>query len=219
MMPSSPARLRDAPGRTDSPGARAAIAPGVLEALMEAAQQGDARAYERLLRAIQPLLRGVARRRIADAAEAEDAVQDTLLTVHRLLHAYDPSRPIRPWLVAICERRCVDRLRRGAPHRRRETSLDLFRETLAAPSRAQAGLNEGETRVAAQEVRQAVAALPSSQRTALLLAKLDDLPLAEAAARSGLTVGALKVATHRALRSLRKRLGTGEADEAAALPA
>jgi RNA polymerase sigma-70 factor (ECF subfamily) len=40
----------------------------------------------------------------------------------------------------------------------------------------------------------------------LALAKLEDLPLAEASARSGLSVGALKVATHRAVRSLRGRL-------------
>ena len=37
--------------------------------------------------------------------------------------------------------------------------------------------------------------------------KLEDLPLAEASARSGMSVGALKVATHRAVKALRKRLG------------
>ena len=37
--------------------------------------------------------------------------------------------------------------------------------------------------------------------------ELDDLPLAEASARSGMSVGALKVATHRAMKALRKRLG------------
>jgi len=52
-----------------------------------------------------------------------------------------------------------------------------------------------------------VAELPESQRTALRLAKLEDMPLAEASRRSGLSVGALKVATHRALKTLRRRLG------------
>ena len=45
------------------------------------------------------------------------------------------------------------------------------------------------------------------QRTALNLTKLEDLSLAEASHRSGMTVGALKVATHRAIRSLRLILG------------
>lgn len=169
---------------------------------MVAAQAGDARAYDALLRAALPLLRGVARRRIRDPAEAEDAVQDALLTIHQLRHAYDPSRPIRPWMIAICERRAIDRLRRSGRRQGRETPIDDFGETLATPE-----ANQGEAKVAAAELRAAVAELPQAQRTALGLAKLEDLPLAEASARSGMSVGALKVATHRAVKALRRRLG------------
>ena len=50
------------------------------------------------------------------------------------------------------------------------------------------------------------------RRTALALAKLQDLPLAEASRRSGMSVGALKVATHRAVKTLRRRLGAEELD-------
>ena len=172
---------------------------------MVAAQAGDARAYDSLLRAALPLLRSVARRRIRDAAEAEDAVQDAMLTIHQLRHAYDPTRPIRPWMTAICERRAIDRLRRSGRRQGRETPIDDFGETLASP-----GANQGEARVASAELRAAVAELPQAQRTALGLAKLEDLPLAEASARSGMSVGALKVATHRAVKALRKRLGVEE---------
>lgn len=169
---------------------------------MAAAQAGDAAAYERLLRAILPLLRAIARRRIQDVAEAEDAVQDALLTIHQLRHSFDPRRPLRPWIGAIAERRAVDRLRRHGRRGGRESPLDDYRETLAAPA-----ANAGEQRVAAAELRAAVAELPHAQRTALVLAKLEDLPLAEASARSGMSVGALKVATHRAVKALRRRLG------------
>jgi RNA polymerase sigma-70 factor (ECF subfamily) len=183
---------------------------GIWEAWMAAAQAGDARAYDALLRAALPLLRGVARRRILDAHEAEDAVQDTLLTVHRLRHTYDSARPLRPWLVAICDRRCVDHLRRRGRRQGRETPIEAFGDTLAAPPSGREG---GEARIAAAELRAAVAELPESQRTALRLAKLEDLPLAEASARSGLSVGALKVATHRAVRALRRRLGVEEGEK------
>ncbi len=175
---------------------------GRWEALMVAAQAGDARAYDLLLRDCLPLLRGIARRRIADPHEAEDAVQDTLLTVHRMLATYDPSRPLRPWLIAITERRCVDRLRRRGRGAGRETPIDDHAETLAAPA-----TETGEDRIAGRQLREAVAELPESQRTALRLAKLEDLPLADAAAKSGLSVGALKVATNRALKTLRRRFG------------
>lgn len=176
-------------------------------ALMVAAQGGDARAYDALLREVAPFLRAVARRRIADRAEAEDAVQDALLTLHALRHAYDPARPFRPWLAAIAERRAVDRLRsRGRTAGRESVALDDLPESAAAQEAT------AERGIAARQLRAAVADLPDSQRTALRLAKLEDLPLAEASRRSGLSVGALKVATHRALATLRQRLGARAPD-------
>ena len=51
--------------------------------MMAAAQAGDARAHEALLCECLPLPRAVCRARLRDATEADDAVQDTLLTVHR----------------------------------------------------------------------------------------------------------------------------------------
>ncbi|MBP0463541.1 sigma-70 family RNA polymerase sigma factor [Roseomonas sp. PWR1] len=188
--------------RADRAGGRVAIDGGAWDGWLAAAQAGDRRAYDRLLRDCLPLLRAIARRRIRDAAEAEDAVQDTLLTIHRMLATYDPSRPARPWIAAIAERRCIDRLRRHGRGAGRESPIEDHAATLAAP----AG-ETGEDRIAGRQLREAVAELPESQRTALRLAKLEDLPLAEAAARSGLSVGALKVATHRALKTLRRRFG------------
>lgn len=183
------------------------------EAWMAAAVGGDARAYDRLLRAILPLLRGIAHRRIHDRAEAEDAVQDTLLTIHRLRHSYDPARPLRPWLIALCERRCIDRLRRRGRITARHVALeDYDGPGLAAPPVAEAA-------VAAAQIRTAIEALSPTQRKALTLAKLQDLPLAEASAASGLSVAALKVATHRAVHTLRKRLGVVLEDRAAVSPA
>lgn len=173
---------------------------------MAAAQAGDARAYDRLLRAILPLLRAIARRRIANPAEAEDAVQDALLTIHTLRDSYDPARPIRPWLAAIAERRAIDRLRRHGRRGGRETPIDPWTETLAAPA-----TNTAEENLDAADLRRAIATLPPAQRSALRLAKLEDLSLAEASARSGMSVGALKVATHRAIRTLRRRFAEKDA--------
>ena len=55
-------------------------------------------------------------------------------------------------------------------------------------------------------LRQAMDALPRGQREAIELIKLQGLSLKEAAAATGSTVGALKVATHRALAALRVML-------------
>jgi RNA polymerase sigma-70 factor (ECF subfamily) len=175
-------------------------------ALMAAAQDGDRRAYERLLREIVPFLRGVARRRLRGEADVEDAVQDALLTIHQIRHTYDPSRPIRPWLGAIAERRALDRLRSVSRRAGREEELtDLHHETLQGSS-----TNEGESRLQARDVRAAVADLPPGQRQAIELLKLQELSLAEASTRTGQSVTSLKVATHRAILALRRRIGGDE---------
>ena len=174
--------------------------------LMAAAQAGDRRAYEDLLRECLPLLRQICRARLRDATEAEDAVQDTLLTIHRARASYDASRPFRPWLVAITERRALDRIRARGRRSGREAALDLAAELPAPTGSADAALDADR---ASAKLRDAVQELPESQRTALGLPKLQDLTLQEASARSGMSVGAIKVATHRAVQTLRRRM-TGQ---------
>ncbi len=167
--------------------------------LMAAAQGGDARAYAALLQECLPLLRAICRARLRDPAEVEDAVQDALLTLHRVRHTYDPARPFRPWISAIAERRALDRVRSRGRRGARETEIEAA-AAIGTPA-------EAEERMAAGQLRDAVGELPVAQRTALQLTKIEQLSLQEASARSGMSVGALKVATHRALQSLRRRLG------------
>ena len=172
--------------------------------MMVAAQAGDARAYDTLLRECLPLLRAICRRRLGSAADVEDAVQDALLTIHRVRHTYDPARPLGPWLVAIADRRALDRRRSLGRAARGQVDIDTAREMAATLPDADA---EMDLRRASARLLRAVEDLPLAQRTALSLTKIHDLSLAEASSRSGMTVGALKVATHRALGSLRRRFG------------
>ncbi len=169
--------------------------------LMARGQGGDRDAYRRLLEDIAPYLRSLAARRLWNPSDVEDAVQDVLLTIHSIRHTYDPDRPFGPWLVAIANRRIIDRGRRQARLRSRETELKPEYETFAGPL-----ANLPEEKEEKRALRKAVEALPSGQRQAIRLLKLEEMSLREAAAASGLSVAALKVATHRALRNLRKML-------------
>jgi RNA polymerase sigma factor (sigma-70 family) len=170
---------------------------------MVAAQDGDRRAYERLLREIAPFVRTIARRRHGTADRAEEVVQDVLLTIHRIRHTYDPSRPFCHWAAMIAQRRSIDVLRRRTRRDSREISDPVAYETFADPA-ANRGL---EVHAATEGLSEAVASLPPQQREAIELLKLREMSLAEASARSGRSVAALKVNVHRAIKSLRKRLG------------
>ena len=63
-----------------------------------------------------------------------------------------------------------------------------------------------ETTGASPALREAMATLSPGQRDAIELLKLRELSLKEAAEATGLSVGALKVATHRAMAALRRKL-------------
>ncbi|GAC1525577.1 MAG: sigma-70 family RNA polymerase sigma factor [Collimonas sp.] len=186
-----------------NPAAQDTRADGTLDwsIYMARAQEGDVGAYRRLLVEITPYLRGLAIRRIAQRSDAEDTVQDILLTIHTVRHTYDPARPFGPWLVAIASRRIIDGLRRQGRHHAHETPLDQEYETLSAHA---ANLQEGAAD--ASMLRAAVARLPVGQRDAIQMLKLEEMSLKEAAASSGMSVAALKTATHRALKSLRKMI-------------
>lgn len=170
-------------------------------ALMGRAQDGDADAYRRLLGEIAPFLRALAARAHRDSADVEDCVQDALLAVHAARHTYDPRRPFGPWLVAIANRRITDRLRRQGRVRAREIGLEEALESAAAPQREP---------IDRPALSGAIASLPASQREAIVLLKLREMSLKEAAAMSGMTIPSLKVATHRAIRNLRKLMGVAE---------
>ena len=169
---------------------------------MVAAQQGDTLAYERLLGAIAAALRPPLRRRLPTPDDAEDVVQEVLLTVHRVRHTYDPARPFLPWLAAITQRRTIDHLRRHGRLGRHETLDEEAVVTFADP-RANGETDADDARV---EVAGLLRSLPSGQRQAIELLKLQELSVREAASRSGESETALKVAVHRALKTLRARL-------------
>ena len=177
--------------------------------LMARAQDGDRAAYRLLLEDLTPYLRSIAGRCFKQPSDIEDVVQDVMLTVHMVRHAYDPNRPFGPWLLAIANRRMIDRLRRQARQKAREIALSIEHETFSA-----APANHNEANFDAIVLGEAIERLPPEQRQAIKMLKLNEMSLKEAAMTSGRSIAGLKVATHRAMKSLRKMLGQrNERDE------
>lgn len=183
--------------------------------LMARTQAGDQGAYQRLLEEITPYLRSLCRRFMGHDEEVEDVVQDILLTLHSIRHTYRPARPFKPWLVTIARRRIVDWIRQ---HSRR-----LHREDHSANGAANAGDPVGRLEDQtgeqpddafmrehlARQIHRAVAALPPHQREAITLVRLPGLTLEEAAEATLKSTGALKIACHRALKSLHMAFNAG----------
>jgi RNA polymerase sigma-70 factor (ECF subfamily) len=164
--------------------------------LMALAQAGDQQAYTRLLKALVPVIRTLARRQIADEVLVDDVIQDVLLTVHRVRHTYDPSAPFLPWLMAIAHARTVDALRKRGRHWQREVESEDGSLLIASSEPSQAP----------EELSALLNQLPDRQRQVIEHVHLREMSLAETATRNNLTVSAVKSLLHRALNNLR-RLG------------
>ncbi len=173
-------------------------------AWMLLAQDGDRAAYHALLKAISPYVRAITRRYLGRGEDAEDAVQDVLMIVHGIRHTYERGRPFKPWLSTLATRRCIDLLRRRSHRMRHELESETGQDESAD---AGAGPEENAHRDAESgQLHRAVAALPERQREAIRLLRLNELSLGEASAQSDQSVGSLKVACHRAIRSLHSAL-------------
>jgi RNA polymerase sigma factor (sigma-70 family) len=175
-----------------------------LVALMSRVQAGDSDAYEALLDDLVPRIRSLVQRRrgFVGSEEVDDLVQDILLSVHAARATYDPKRPFLPWLLSIARNRLADAARRYARRSAHEVLVDEIDVTFRSDEAN--SLTEGYRDP--QALKRAIGALPGGQRTAIEFLKLQGMSLREAANASGTSIGALKVATHRAMSALRKML-------------
>ena len=160
-----------------------------LARLMALAQQGDRVAYRTVLEQCQRWLARYFARRIAPS-QVDDLVQETLVSLHRKLATYDPSRPFLPWLAAIARYRWVDQLRRT--YRADEVELP---DDIAAGS--------GEDDIASRiSLDRLLGLLPPKQAQVIRLVKIDGYSIVEASAITGQSEPLVKVNIHRGLKKL-----------------
>ena len=162
-----------------------------LARLAALAQRGDRQAYAAMLAACRSWLLRYYRRKVC-AEQIDDLVQETLLSVHRKLASYDPSRPVIPWLAAIARYRFVDHLR--AAYRNAADSVQED-DIAAADDKEQAV-------VARLSLERLFEALPQAQCRAIELVKLEGLSISEASASTGQSESLVKVNIHRGLKRL-----------------
>lgn len=168
---------------------------------MRLAQAGDQEAYAELLALLTSVTRQYVRRKSGAVPWVEDVVQETLISVHKARHTYDPSRPFAPWFYAIAAHRLIDVFRRE----RRVTSKEQATDTLPEPVTVRTVDREGD--VDMDRVRAALASLPSRQREIVEGLKLRDESVRDLAGRLGMSESAVKVTAHRAYQALKKMLG------------
>lgn len=166
------------------------------EQLMRLAQQGDKKAYAALFQAIIPLLKAFVSRRLNSTADAEDVVQDILLSLHRASHTYDTNRPFKTWMFAIARHRLNDHLRRIYKKGEfPEVALDDLTHKISAS-------DVTESRDRREYMKRIVDSLPDKQKKIVTMMKIEGHTAEDTAKSMKMTVSAVKVAAHRAYKTL-----------------
>jgi RNA polymerase sigma-70 factor, ECF subfamily len=178
----------------------------VTRALVERAQRGDRDAYERLAREAAGRLHNVALRITRNADDADDALQQTLVSIWRDLRSLrDPDR-FEAWAYRILVRHCRAESRRM---RRLNVSVVDLSESMVVSADSSADV------ASRDEIGRAFERLSTDHRTVLTLHVMVGLPLTEIAEILDLPYGTVGSRLHNAKRAMRAALD-GPANTSAA---
>jgi RNA polymerase sigma-70 factor (ECF subfamily) len=187
------------------------VQPEPDAALMLRVKQGDHAALTELVDKYKQPVMNLVYRMLRDATEAEDVAQNVFLQVYRSAHRYEVSAKFSTWLFTIARNLSLNEIRRRSrhpadsmdvPHPEQEDQpLHQFedKKTFSPPDK----LLQGELE---QKIEQAIADLPESQRTALLLCRQDELSYEEMAKVLGCSLSATKSLIHRGRETLKQKL-------------
>ena len=180
-------------------------------ALVAACRRGDGRALAVLVERYQMDVFGTALRLTRNRDAALELSNGVFFKAYQNLHAYDDSRPLRPWLLRITTNETLNWLRSKRRDRDHllegesgETALELTAGSDAEDPEYAALLRERR-----ELVRDALMQLPERYRVVLTLRFFDDLSYAEIAEITGQDANAVGVQLLRARALLKKLLTEG----------
>lgn len=175
------------------------------EELLSRVAGGDTEAFASFYDRHEALWYGLALRIVADAAEAEDVLQEAVVLVWERAPQYDPRQgKAASWAVTVVRHKAIDRVRAV---RRRAGLVERF-----ADGTPEAGFAAGPGTPGRLEeesvgiVRRTLAALPAEQRRAIELAFFGGLSQTEIAEHLGQPLGTVKARIRRGMLAMRDAL-------------
>jgi RNA polymerase sigma-70 factor (ECF subfamily) len=172
-----------------------------MDSVVDRARAGDRAALEALLSSLAPSIHRFGMRMCKNAHDADDVLQDTLISVATHLGEFEGRSSLSSWVFALTRSACARR-KRGLKNRPHLDEEHLSNEASSAPS--------PETSAADHELgaalTRALDALSPEHREVILLRDVEGLSASEAAGALEVSVDALKSRLHRAREALRREL-------------
>ncbi|MGC8839090.1 MAG: RNA polymerase sigma factor [Anaerolineae bacterium] len=164
---------------------------------------GDEEHFAAIFQQYKNLVYKTAYLMLDDVGEAEDALQEIFLQVHKALSTFDPEKgAFTTWLYRIAVNHCLSRRRN-----RRLFTVPLDRVAPSSPAEFPPDYRSVEDE---ETLRQALGRLSEKLRAVVILRYYLDLPYAEIAQVLDIPVGTVKSRLNLALRTLRRELDSLE---------
>jgi RNA polymerase sigma-70 factor (ECF subfamily) len=187
------------------PAEQPAASPDAVETLIQRCLQGDQQAWDQIVRQYWRKVFNVAYKFVGKHDEAEDLTQDIFLKIFRSLDTFDRRANFQTWLISVSRNLCIDHYR--SVRKERETidrGVDAADLSPASPDAGPIAALEQRDRVVL--LRQAMAALPDTLRTAVLLRDIRELSYQEIAETLRLPEGTVKSRINRGRTELARQI-------------
>jgi len=176
--------------------------------LLERARDGDPAALEQLLIAVQPQLYRFSMKMCRHTEDAEDVLQDSMMTLARSFRDFRGASSLSTWLFTIARSFCIKKRRKSKFAPEREESLEQLAPSEQARIRS-AGQDPHQRAESAeiwQQVQAGIQRIEPAYREVLVLRDIEGLRAKEVAEVVGISVPAVKSRLHRARVQLREQL-------------
>ncbi|MBT6433488.1 MAG: sigma-70 family RNA polymerase sigma factor [Deltaproteobacteria bacterium] len=176
--------------------------------LLEKARGGDSEALEALLRAVQPQLYRFSLKMCRHEEDAEDVLQDSMLSLARSFRDFRGASSLSTWLYSITRSFCIKKRRKSKFAPKHEESLDSLasKDQENIQSQLHGPDKQAESAELWRQIRNGIGKIEPAYREILVLRDIEGLSAKEVAEIVGLTVPAVKSRLHRARSQLREQL-------------
>src|SRR6266851_2321806 len=182
-----------------------AASPDALETVIQRCLQGDQAAWDAVVRQHWRKVFNVAYKFVGKHDEAEDLAQDIFLKVFKSLNTFDRRANFQTWLISVSRNLCIDHYRSVRKERQTiDRNVDANELSPASPDAGPIAALEQRDRVLL--LRQALAALPATLRTAVLMRDIQEWSYQEIADRLHLPEGTVKSRINRGRTELARQI-------------
>ena len=161
-------------------------------------RRDDAQAWEALVQEHQEAVFRLAYLMLGDADDAADVAQEAFVNAYRAMDRYDPSRPVRPWLMRICANLARNRRRSLGRY------FGALRRAFANEPTPMTVHEHSIKSIDAHALWQAVRRLSANDQEVIYLRYFLDMPELEMATALNVAQGTIKSRLSRALSRLRQ---------------